>query len=113
MGSTASPNTTATSEAAGTFLWVDPRPTWTCVVLTDREFGDWAVRGMARILGAGPQHLLGCSTRLSGVIRRNGVGGWILPVGGVGLVIEPGPPAEPGPSVGARTTSGARTRRRR
>jgi CubicO group peptidase (beta-lactamase class C family) len=28
---------------SGTFLWVDPRPGVSLVVLTDREFGDWAV----------------------------------------------------------------------
>jgi CubicO group peptidase (beta-lactamase class C family) len=27
---------------AGTFLWVDPDARLACVVLTDREFGDWA-----------------------------------------------------------------------
>jgi CubicO group peptidase (beta-lactamase class C family) len=29
---------------SGTFLWVDPEADLACVVLTDREFDDWAVR---------------------------------------------------------------------
>ena len=28
---------------AGTFVWVDPEATVACVVLTDREFGEWAM----------------------------------------------------------------------
>lgn len=43
-GSTASPNTYGHFGGSGTFLWVDPAADLTCVVLTDREFGDWAVR---------------------------------------------------------------------
>jgi len=43
-GSTASPNTYGHFGGSGTFLWVDPEADLTCVVLTDREFGDWAVR---------------------------------------------------------------------
>ena len=27
---------------SGTFLWVDPRPTWRSWRSTDRNFGDWA-----------------------------------------------------------------------
>ena len=34
--------------AAGTFLWVDPELGAACAVLTDREFGDWAVEAWPR-----------------------------------------------------------------
>ena len=43
-GSTASPGTYGHFGGSGTFLWIDPEADLTCVVLTDREFGDWAVR---------------------------------------------------------------------
>jgi CubicO group peptidase (beta-lactamase class C family) len=38
-----SPRTFGHFGAAGTFLWVDPELGAACGVLTDREFGDWAV----------------------------------------------------------------------
>ena len=37
-----SPRTFGHFGGAGTFLWVDPDARVGCVVLTDREFGDWA-----------------------------------------------------------------------
>ena len=37
-----SPRTFGHFGGAGTFLWVDPDAHRACVVLTDREFGDWA-----------------------------------------------------------------------
>jgi CubicO group peptidase (beta-lactamase class C family) len=37
-----SPRTFGHFGGAGTFLWVDPDAAVACVVLTDREFGDWA-----------------------------------------------------------------------
>lgn len=37
-----SPRTFGHFGGAGTFLWVDPDAELACVVLTDREFGDWA-----------------------------------------------------------------------
>lgn len=37
-----SPRTFGHFGGAGTFLWVDPDARLACVVLTDREFGDWA-----------------------------------------------------------------------
>jgi CubicO group peptidase (beta-lactamase class C family) len=38
-----SPRTFGHFGAAGTFLWVDPELGAACGVLTDKEFGDWAV----------------------------------------------------------------------
>jgi CubicO group peptidase (beta-lactamase class C family) len=38
-----SPRTFGHFGAAGTFLWVDPELGVACAVLTDREFGDWAI----------------------------------------------------------------------
>jgi len=37
-----SPRTFGHFGGSGTFLWVDPDAAVACVVLTDREFGDWA-----------------------------------------------------------------------
>jgi CubicO group peptidase (beta-lactamase class C family) len=37
-----SPHTFGHFGGSGTFLWVDPDARLACVVLTDREFGDWA-----------------------------------------------------------------------
>jgi CubicO group peptidase (beta-lactamase class C family) len=42
-GSRNSPQTFGHFGAAGTFLWVDPDAGIACSVLTDREFGDWAI----------------------------------------------------------------------
>jgi CubicO group peptidase (beta-lactamase class C family) len=42
-GSTAPPGTYGHFGGSGTFLWTDPVADLTCVVLTDREFDDWAV----------------------------------------------------------------------
>jgi CubicO group peptidase (beta-lactamase class C family) len=41
-GSGSSPETFGHFGQSGTFLWVDPRAGTACVVLTDRDFGDWA-----------------------------------------------------------------------
>jgi CubicO group peptidase (beta-lactamase class C family) len=38
-----SPRTFGHFGGSGTFLWVDPDARLACVVLTDKEFGDWAV----------------------------------------------------------------------
>jgi len=38
-----SPRTFGHFGGAGTFLWVDPDAGMACAVLTDREFGDWAL----------------------------------------------------------------------
>jgi CubicO group peptidase (beta-lactamase class C family) len=38
-----SPRTFGHFGAAGTFLWVDPELDLACAVLTDKEFGDWAI----------------------------------------------------------------------
>jgi CubicO group peptidase (beta-lactamase class C family) len=38
-----SPRTFGHFGAAGTFLWVDPELGVACGVLTDKEFGSWAV----------------------------------------------------------------------
>jgi CubicO group peptidase (beta-lactamase class C family) len=42
-GSRSSPRTFGHFGQSGTFLWVDPDATAACVVLTDRDFGPWAV----------------------------------------------------------------------
>jgi len=42
-GSTAATGTYGHFGGSGTFLWIDPDPGPSCVVLTDREFGDWSV----------------------------------------------------------------------
>lgn len=43
-GATAEPGTFGHFGGSGTFLWVDPGRGLACVVLTDRAFGEWAVR---------------------------------------------------------------------
>jgi CubicO group peptidase (beta-lactamase class C family) len=43
-----SPRTFGHFGAAGTFLWVDPELGAACGVLTDREFGDWAIDAWPR-----------------------------------------------------------------
>jgi CubicO group peptidase (beta-lactamase class C family) len=43
-----SPRTFGHFGAAGTFLWVDPELGAACGVLTDREFGDWALEAWPR-----------------------------------------------------------------
>jgi CubicO group peptidase (beta-lactamase class C family) len=42
MGTRASPRAFGHFGGSGTFVWVDPEPGVACVVLTDREFGEWA-----------------------------------------------------------------------
>lgn len=42
-GSMAAAGTYGHFGGSGTFLWVDPDPALACIVLTDREFGPWAV----------------------------------------------------------------------
>ena len=41
-GTENSPRTYGHFGQSGTFLWVDPAAELSCVVLTDRAFGDWA-----------------------------------------------------------------------
>jgi CubicO group peptidase (beta-lactamase class C family) len=41
-GTSSSPGTFGHFGQAGTFLWVDPAVEAACVVLTDRDFGEWA-----------------------------------------------------------------------
>ncbi|BBA97206.1 putative beta-lactamase [Actinacidiphila reveromycinica] len=43
-GSGSSPATFGHFGQSGTFLWVDPAARAACVVLTDRPFGEWAIR---------------------------------------------------------------------
>jgi CubicO group peptidase (beta-lactamase class C family) len=43
-----SPRTFGHFGAAGTFLWVDPDAEIACGVLTDREFGEWAIEAWPR-----------------------------------------------------------------
>ena len=47
-GADNSPGTFGHFGAAGTFLWVDPELGVACGVLTDREFGDWAIEAWPR-----------------------------------------------------------------
>jgi CubicO group peptidase (beta-lactamase class C family) len=42
MGTRVSPRAFGHFGGSGTFVWVDPEVGAACVVLTDREFGDWA-----------------------------------------------------------------------
>jgi CubicO group peptidase (beta-lactamase class C family) len=42
-GTTNSPRTFGHFGQTGTFLWVDPELGAACAVLTDRDFGPWAV----------------------------------------------------------------------
>lgn len=41
-GASSSPGTFGHFGQSGTFVWVDPEAEAACVVLTDRDFGDWA-----------------------------------------------------------------------
>ncbi len=47
-----SPRTFGHFGGAGTFLWVDPEARVACAVLTDREFGDWALPRWSALSGA-------------------------------------------------------------
>jgi CubicO group peptidase (beta-lactamase class C family) len=47
-----SPRTFGHFGGSGTFLWVDPDAAVACVVLTDRPFGDWALRRWPSLSGA-------------------------------------------------------------
>jgi CubicO group peptidase (beta-lactamase class C family) len=47
-----SPGTYGHFGRSGTFLWVDPVAGLGCVALTDREFGDWAVRAWPALADA-------------------------------------------------------------
>jgi len=42
MGTRTSPRALGHFGGSGTFLWVDPDPGVACVVLTERDFGEWA-----------------------------------------------------------------------
>ncbi|MHA6792365.1 serine hydrolase domain-containing protein [Pseudonocardia bannensis] len=46
-GTTSSPATFGHFGQSGTFLWVDPAAKAACVVLTDRDFGPWAIEAWA------------------------------------------------------------------
>ena len=73
-----SPRTFGHFGGAGTFLWVDPDAGVGCVVLTDREFGDWAPPAVGGALARR------CSTRPAAARpeRRSEAGG--LEVGRAG-----------------------------
>jgi CubicO group peptidase (beta-lactamase class C family) len=51
-GSRNAPGTFGHFGAAGTFIWVDPDAGLACGVLTDREFGDWAIDAWPRFSDA-------------------------------------------------------------
>jgi CubicO group peptidase (beta-lactamase class C family) len=55
-GANSSPRTYGHFGQSGTFLWVDPDAGAACVVLTDRDFGPWAIEAWPpftdRVLGA-------------------------------------------------------------
>ena len=51
-GTLASPRTFGHFGAAGTFVWVDPDAGLALAVLTDREFGDWAIEAWPRFSDA-------------------------------------------------------------
>jgi CubicO group peptidase (beta-lactamase class C family) len=48
-GARNSPGTFGHFGGAGTFLWVDPDRRLACALLTDREFGDWALDAWPRL----------------------------------------------------------------
>ena len=37
------------SGARGTFAWADPEADVSCVALTDRDFGDWALQAWSKL----------------------------------------------------------------
>jgi CubicO group peptidase (beta-lactamase class C family) len=47
-GSRSSPHTFGHFGQSGTFLWVDPDAHAACIVLTDRDFGKWAIEAWPR-----------------------------------------------------------------
>jgi CubicO group peptidase (beta-lactamase class C family) len=51
-GTRNSPRTFGHFGGAGTFLWVDPEVDLACVVLSDREFDDWALEAWPRLSDA-------------------------------------------------------------
>jgi CubicO group peptidase (beta-lactamase class C family) len=51
-GALSSPATFGHFGQSGTFLWVDPAAGAACVVLTDRDFGDWALPRWPRLTDA-------------------------------------------------------------
>ncbi|MDN5857436.1 MAG: beta-lactamase family protein [Pseudonocardia sp.] len=51
-GAASSPRTFGHFGQSGTFLWVDPDAGMACVVLTDRDFGEWAVTAWPRFTDA-------------------------------------------------------------
>jgi CubicO group peptidase (beta-lactamase class C family) len=48
-GARNSPRTFGHFGGAGTFLWIDPERRLACALLTDREFGDWALEAWPRL----------------------------------------------------------------
>lgn len=51
-GTRSSPRTFGHFGQSGTFLWVDPDAGMACVVLTDRDFGDWAKQAWPELTDA-------------------------------------------------------------
>jgi CubicO group peptidase (beta-lactamase class C family) len=51
-GTANSPDTFGHFGRSGTFLWVDPAAGLACVVLTDRDFGDWAIEAWPALADA-------------------------------------------------------------
>jgi CubicO group peptidase (beta-lactamase class C family) len=48
-GTANSPRTVGHFGGSGTFAWHDPRAQVSCVALTDRDFGDWALRAWPKL----------------------------------------------------------------
>ncbi|MDV6013288.1 serine hydrolase domain-containing protein [Haloechinothrix sp. LS1_15] len=51
-GTTSSPRTFGHFGQSGTFVWVDPEARAACVVLTDRDFGPWAIEAWPTLTDA-------------------------------------------------------------
>jgi CubicO group peptidase (beta-lactamase class C family) len=47
-----SPATYSHFGQSGTFLWIDPELRVGCIILTDRDFGDWAKPSWTRLADA-------------------------------------------------------------
>jgi len=62
MGETNSPATFGHFGGAGTMVWVDPAADLACVVLTDREFGRWALDAWPRFSDAVLRSAAGAGT---------------------------------------------------
>lgn len=51
-GTSSSPQTFGHFGQSGTFLWVDPRAAVACIALTDRDFGEWAMKAWPALTDA-------------------------------------------------------------